>query len=178
MAENGSVYPLPAQSFSGPNPAGLIIIFYYLRFETPPTCRTRSLYFYFPGTGWPNYSPQSLGSLFVASYDSQGNSGVVQPHLHTGRILRVGVEVRVILRLAVYRQSVRFREKPLETSYATSSLTRGRVCRLQLLMTLASTLTLRHESRGTHEHILLSRIPDSSKLEGQVHIFISPRYRQ
>jgi hypothetical protein len=31
--------------------------FYCLRFETPPTWRTRSLYLYLPGTGWPNYTP-------------------------------------------------------------------------------------------------------------------------
>jgi hypothetical protein len=36
------------------------------------------------------------------------------------------------------------------------SLTRGRVCRLQLLLVLASAVILRSESRGTHDHILLS----------------------
>jgi hypothetical protein len=30
-------WPSPAQSFSGPSPAGLITIFYCLRFETPPS---------------------------------------------------------------------------------------------------------------------------------------------
>jgi hypothetical protein len=34
------------------------IIFYCLRFETPPTWRTRSLYLYHPGTGWPAYTPR------------------------------------------------------------------------------------------------------------------------
>jgi hypothetical protein len=28
-----------AQSFSGPSPAGLMTTFYYLRFESPPTCQ-------------------------------------------------------------------------------------------------------------------------------------------
>jgi hypothetical protein len=28
--------------------------------------------------------PQALGSLFVASYDSQGYGGGIRPHLHTG----------------------------------------------------------------------------------------------
>jgi hypothetical protein len=56
----------------------------------------------------------------------------------------------------------------------TSSLTRGWVCRLQLLLVLASTVILRSESRGTHDHILLSQIQDSPNLEGQVHVFISP----
>jgi hypothetical protein len=48
----------PAQSFSGPSPAGLKAIFYCLRFETPPTWRTRSMYLYPPGTGWPGYTPR------------------------------------------------------------------------------------------------------------------------
>jgi hypothetical protein len=40
-------------------------------------------------------------------------------------------------------------------------LTRGRVCCLQLLLVLASTVILGSESRGTHDHILLSQIRDS-----------------
>jgi hypothetical protein len=58
--------------------------------------------------------------------------------------------------------------------YVTSSLTRGRVCRLQLLLALASALILRSESSRPH-HILLSQIRDSPSLEGQVPLFISPR---
>jgi hypothetical protein len=59
--EDGSVFcicwwPLPAQSFSGPSSLGLATVFYSLRFET---------------------------SLFVASYDSQGHGGGIQPRLHT-----------------------------------------------------------------------------------------------
>jgi hypothetical protein len=57
------------------------------------------------------------------------------------------------------------------------SLTRGRVCRLQLLLVLASAVILGSESRGTRDHILLSRIWDSPNLEGQVPVFISPRNR-
>jgi hypothetical protein len=57
--EDGSVvynccWPSPAQSFSSPSPA----TFYCLRFETPPTWRTRSPYLYPPGTGWPSYTPR------------------------------------------------------------------------------------------------------------------------
>jgi hypothetical protein len=48
----------PAQSFSGQNPAGLMTTLYYLRFETPPTWRTRSPYIYPPGTWWPSYTPR------------------------------------------------------------------------------------------------------------------------
>jgi hypothetical protein len=62
-------------------------------------------------------------------------------------------------------------------SYVTSSLTRGWICRLQLLLGLASAVILRSEPRGTHDHILLSQIRDSPNLEGQVPVFISPRNR-
>jgi hypothetical protein len=61
--------------------------------------------------------------------------------------------------------------------YVTSSLMRGWVCRLQLQLALASAVILGSESRGTHEHILLYQIRDSSNLEGQVAVFISPRNR-
>jgi hypothetical protein len=40
------------------------------------------------------------------------------------------------------------------------SLTRGRVCRLQLLLVLASAIILGSESRGTRGHILLSQFRD------------------
>jgi hypothetical protein len=59
--------------------------------------------------------------------------------------------------------------------YITSSLTRGWVCHLQLLLVLASAVILRSESRGTHDHSLPSQIRDSTNLEGQVPVFISPR---
>jgi hypothetical protein len=54
---------------------------------------------------------------------------------------------------------------------------RGRVCRLQLLLVVASAVILRYESRETHDHFLLSQIRDSPNLEGQVPVFISPRKR-
>jgi hypothetical protein len=59
--------------------------------------------------------------------------------------------------------------------YVTSSLTRGWVCRLQLLLILASAVILTSESCWTHDHILLSQIRDSPNLEGQVPVFISPQ---
>jgi hypothetical protein len=55
------------------------------------------------------------------------------------------------------------------------SLTRERVCRLQLLLVLASTFILGSESRGTPDHILPSQIRDSPNLEGQVPVFIIPQ---
>jgi hypothetical protein len=54
------------------------------------------------------------------------------------------------------------------------SLTRVRVCRLQLLLVLASAFFLGSESRGTRNHILLSQIRDSPNLEGQVPVFVFP----
>jgi hypothetical protein len=87
---------------------------------------------------------------------------------------------------------IRLGDKPLEnhdqhfcfqlntcghSSYATSSLTKGWVCRLQLLLVLASALILRSESRGTHDHILLSQIRDFPNLEGLVPVFLTPRNR-
>jgi hypothetical protein len=98
---------------------------------------------------------------------------------------------RVTLRPAVYSQSVRLGNKPLETHdqhlfqlntcgyspYVTSSMTKGWVCRLQLLLVLASAVILGFESRGTHDHILRSQIRDLPNLEGQVPVFISPRNR-
>jgi hypothetical protein len=60
---------------------------------------------------------------------------------------------------------------------AVPSLTRRRICRLQLLLVLASAVILGPESHWTHDYILLSQIRDSSNLEGQVPVFISPRIR-
>jgi hypothetical protein len=57
------------------------------------------------------------------------------------------------------------------------SLTRERVCRLQLLLIFASAVILGSESRGTRDHILLSQIRESPTLEHQVPIFISARNR-
>jgi hypothetical protein len=85
------------------------------------------------------------------------------------------IRVRVTLRLAVYRQSLRLGDTPLglttgnfivqlntcgHSSYVASRLTRGWVCRLQLLLALASAIILGSESRETHEHVLLSQIRD------------------
>jgi hypothetical protein len=61
--------------------------------------------------------------------------------------------------------------------YVTSSLMRGRICRLQLLPALTSTVILGSESHRTHDRILLSQTRDSPNLESQVPIFISLRSR-
>jgi hypothetical protein len=59
----------------------------------------------------------------------------------------------------------------------TLSLTRERVCPLQLLLVLASAVILESEPRETLGHILLSQIRDSSSLEDQVPLFISSSHR-
>jgi hypothetical protein len=89
--------------------------------------------------------------------------------------LRARVRVRVTLRLAVYRQSVRLGDEPPETHsqisfsqmntcghspYIASSLTRGWACHLQLLLGLASVFILGFGSSGTRDHISLSQIRD------------------
>jgi hypothetical protein len=68
--------------------------------------------------------------------------------------------------------------KPLPVCWCGAlSLTRERVCRLQLLLVLASSVILGPESHGTRDRILLSQIRDSPNLEGQAPVFISPRNR-
>jgi hypothetical protein len=61
--------------------------------------------------------------------------------------------------------------------YVISSLTRGWVCRLQLLLALARVVILGSEFCGTHDRILLSQTRGSLNLEDQVPVFISPRNR-
>jgi hypothetical protein len=48
----------PPQSSFGLSPAGLVTIFYHLRFDTPLTWRVRSTYLYPQGTLWPSYTPR------------------------------------------------------------------------------------------------------------------------
>jgi hypothetical protein len=94
---------------------------------------------------------------------------------------RVRVRVRVTLRLAPspMRLTTRdffFQLKPYGHSpYVTPSLTRGWVCRLQLLLALTSAVILMSHSRGTHDQILLCQMSDSRNLEGKVpRIYVPP----
>jgi hypothetical protein len=54
---------------------------------------------------------------------------------------------------------------------------RGWVCRLKLLLILASAVILRSESHGAYDRIILSQIRGCQNLKGQVPVFISPRNR-
>jgi hypothetical protein len=60
--------------------------------------------------------------------------------------------------------------------YGALSLTRGQVCRLQLLLTLASTFILRSDPAGLVTVFYCLKL-DSPNLEGQVLVFISSRNR-
>jgi hypothetical protein len=102
-----------------------------------------------------------------------------QPSLQSSTKVVLWVRVRVTLRIAVCRQSSRLGVKPLETHdhRIFSSLMRGCVCCLQLLLAFASAVILGCESRWTHDHKLLSQIRDFPNLEGQVPVFISPTNR-
>jgi hypothetical protein len=57
------------------------------------------------------------------------------------------------------------------------SLTRERICRLQLLLILASAVILGPESSGNRDHILLSQFRGAPNMDGQVPVFIFPRNR-
>jgi hypothetical protein len=133
--------------------------------------------------------PQGLGSLFVASYDSQGYGGGIRTRLHRSNSTHLFPESESLYDRQFTANQFVLATNPLRLTtnnftfelntcgsspYVTSSLTRRWVCRLQLLLVLVSAVILKSEFRGTHEHILLSQIRDSPNLEGQVNVFISP----
>jgi hypothetical protein len=89
------------RSFSGPSPAGLMTAFYCLGLETPPTWRARSPYFISPRNRMARLYPQAMGSLFVASYDSQGYGGGIRLRLHTG-LCRSVVSVLLLAYVSPY----------------------------------------------------------------------------
>jgi hypothetical protein len=79
-------WPSPEQPFSGPIPVGLVTIFYCLKFDTHPTGGPGSR-IYISQEPVAQLYPQALGSLFVASYDSQGLGGRIRTRLHAKREL-------------------------------------------------------------------------------------------
>jgi hypothetical protein len=144
--EDGSVFCIccwssPANYFSGPSPLGLVTISYCLRFETSP---------------------------FVASYESQGNGGDIRLLFHTVISLWVcesyittdGQSASLSWYIAptwglqsdfYYSQTV-----AVFFLFGALSLTRGRVCRSELLLVLANAVILGSKSLGIHYDILLS----------------------
>jgi hypothetical protein len=114
--EDGSVvynccWASPAQSFLGLSPAGLLTIFYCVRFETLPTWRTRSPYLYLPGTGWSSYVPRNWVPFSSPPTTRWAIVEVFEPASMRGETLN---RVSVTLRMAAYRKSVRLGAKPLE----------------------------------------------------------------
>jgi hypothetical protein len=70
--------------FSGPSPGGLVTTFYCPRVETPYNLESEVPVFITPRNRVARLYAQELGSIFVASYDSQGYGGGIRPRLHTG----------------------------------------------------------------------------------------------
>jgi hypothetical protein len=74
---------LPEQSLLGQSPAELTAIFYCLIWDSP-NLEGQVPVFISPRNRVAQLYPQALGSLFLASYDSQGYSGGILACLHTG----------------------------------------------------------------------------------------------
>jgi hypothetical protein len=73
---------LPEQSFLGRSPVELMAIFYYLIWDSP-NLEGQVPVFIYPSYRVAQLYPRALGSLFVASYDSQGYGGGILTRLHT-----------------------------------------------------------------------------------------------
>jgi hypothetical protein len=89
--EDGSViysyncfWALPEQSLSGPSSTELRP-YSSVSFEILPTWRTRSLYLYPPGTGWPSYNPRHWVP-FAYPLTSQGYGARILTPLHSGTV--------------------------------------------------------------------------------------------
>jgi hypothetical protein len=107
--------------------------------------------------------PRALGSRFVTSYDSQGYGGGVrsqsQSYIMTSSqsasLSWCQAPIWDPRPVVPLLSSIIFRQ--LRVCWCGApSLTRSRVCTFQFLPGVTSSAVLRCESRGTHEHILLS----------------------
>jgi hypothetical protein len=117
------------------------------------------------------YSLRFETSLFVTSYDSQGYGRSMRPRLYTGLIF---LSPSLILRSTVsgpVSLGIKHPFRAYDHIFITVrqlrfywcgelSLTRGRVCRLQWLMALASAVIFGSGSRGIRDRILLSHVRD------------------
>jgi hypothetical protein len=95
-----------------------------------------------------------------------------------------GFRVRITLRLAVCRQSVRLGDKPLETSnFIILQSLCNILCDEKMGLSFTTAAGRRQCSHfqvrapRTHVHNLVSQIRGSPNLEGQIPVFISPRNR-
>jgi hypothetical protein len=111
-----------------------------------------------------------LSVLYVEYKKNEGSRGFILQFVEV-----CGSANQFILATSPSRPTTRIFTLQLNTCgyspYVTFSLTRGRVCPLQLMLALASAVILRSEFQGIHDHILLSQIRDSSNLEVQVPAF-------
>jgi hypothetical protein len=64
-----------------------------LRFETPPTWRTRSPYLYHPGTGWANYTPRHW--VPFSSPPTTLRAEGIRTCLHAGRAVSSGIRLYI-----------------------------------------------------------------------------------
>jgi hypothetical protein len=126
-------------------------IFYSLRFENPPTWRARSLYLYPPGTGWPSYTPRHW---VLGTHSREERELLYDWRFTANQFFLAPSPLR--LTAGLFSQMNTCVHRP----YITSSLRRGWVCHLQLLLALASAFILGSESRGSRENILLPQIRD------------------
>jgi hypothetical protein len=79
----------PAQLFLVPSPMGLMTTFYSLRFEAPPTRRTRVPYLYPPGIGWPSYTTRHWVTFSSPPTTRRATEEVFEPASARGSVGRV-----------------------------------------------------------------------------------------
>jgi hypothetical protein len=96
---------MPEQSLLGRRPSDLAGIFYYLSWDSP-NLEGQVPVFISPRNRVPQLYPWALGSLYVASYDSQDyDGGILTPSTRVSLRYRVSqeAEVEVTLRPTVSR---------------------------------------------------------------------------
>jgi hypothetical protein len=158
------------EALSGPSLAERTVIFYWLIWDAPNlegqvpvfiSLRNRVAQLY----------PRALGSIFLASYNSQSYSEGILTRLHMGLSCKVKVYIITDSQFA----SLPWCQAPIWDPWPTfsllsliifrqlgicwcgaPSLMRSRICSLQFLLGITSAAFLRSESHGTLEHILLS----------------------
>jgi hypothetical protein len=135
--------------------------YFTVSYETPPTWRSRSLYLYPPGTGWPSYTP---GHWVPFCHLLWLTGEVLEPASTWGALF---FKLKLIYDWRSVGQSVMVSGSHLEpmarflfsvwqlwvTWCGAPSLTRGWVCNLlvQLLLCLARAVTLGSKSLAYHK---------------------------
>jgi hypothetical protein len=156
--------------------------------QDPPNWRARFPYLYPPGTGWPSYNPRHWVPFSSLPTIRRTTVEVLEPASTRGL---THTQVKVILRPTVGRPVCPGVKHPFvayDQNFITVrrlricwcgalSLSRELVCRLQMLLVFVSAVILGLEFLGTRDNILMSQIRDSTNLEGQISVFMSPRNR-